>query len=43
VPARELGLPFVWINRLGESSDVPTRELTDLSRLGEVLDDLVPA
>jgi 2-haloacid dehalogenase len=43
VPARELGLPFVWINRLGESSDVPTRELTELSPLGEVLDELVPA
>jgi 2-haloacid dehalogenase len=40
-PARELGLPFVWINRLGESSDVPTRELHDLSRLPETLDELV--
>jgi len=42
-PARELGLPFVWINRLGESSEVPTRELHDLSRLPETLDELVSA
>jgi 2-haloacid dehalogenase len=42
-PARELGLPFVWINRLDETSDLPTHELPDLSRLGEVLDELVPA
>ena len=41
-PARELGLPFVWINRLGETSDLPTRELPDLSRLPETLDELVP-
>jgi 2-haloacid dehalogenase len=43
VPARDLGLPFVWINRLGESSDVPTRELPDLRGLADVLDELVPA
>jgi len=43
VPAHELGLPFVWINREGESSDLPTRELLDLTRLGETLDELVPA
>jgi 2-haloacid dehalogenase len=41
-PARELGLPFVWINRLGETSDLPTRELPDLTRLAETLDELVP-
>jgi len=42
-PARELGLPFVWINRVGESSELPTRELRDLSGLAAVLDELVPA
>jgi 2-haloacid dehalogenase len=42
VPARELGLPFVWINRLGETSDVPTRELPDLARLPPTLDELLP-
>jgi 2-haloacid dehalogenase len=43
-PARELGLASVWINRLGERADPePTRELPDLSRLPETLDDLVPA
>ena len=42
-PARELGLPFVWVNRLGEASDLPTRELPDLTPLPETLDELVPA
>jgi 2-haloacid dehalogenase len=43
VPANELGLPSVWINRLGERFDTaPTRELPDLRRLPEVLDALVP-
>jgi 2-haloacid dehalogenase len=42
VPARELALPFVWINRLHESSDVPTRELPNLSCLADTLDELVP-
>jgi len=41
VPARELGIPFVWINRLGEASDVPVRELPDLTRLPDTLDELV--
>ena len=42
VPANELGLPTVWINRLGETFDTsPTRELPDLRRLPEVLDELV--
>jgi 2-haloacid dehalogenase len=42
-PARELGLASVWINRLGERADPePTRELADLARLPETLDDLVP-
>lgn len=44
VPAKELGLPTVWINRRGVSSETrPTRELPDLERLPEVLDELVPA
>jgi len=43
-PATELGLPTVWINRLAEHADPgPTRELRDLTRLPDVLDELVPA
>jgi 2-haloacid dehalogenase len=43
-PAHRLGLKAVWINRLGEKSDLPrAAELKDLSRLPEVLDELVPA
>ncbi|HEY1367916.1 MAG TPA: HAD-IA family hydrolase [Gaiellaceae bacterium] len=43
-PARELGLPTVWINRLGERPDPePTRELPDLARLAETLDEILPA
>jgi 2-haloacid dehalogenase len=43
-PARELGLASVWINRLGERADPePTRELPDLTRLPETVDDLVAA
>jgi 2-haloacid dehalogenase len=43
VPAHDLGLPAVWINRLGERSDVPrAAELPDLSRLPETLDRLLP-
>ena len=42
-PANELGLTTVWINRLGEDADPePTRELPDLARLPDVLDELVP-
>ena len=42
-PATELGLRSVWINRLGEQADPePTRELRDLERLPETLDELVP-
>jgi 2-haloacid dehalogenase len=41
VPARELGLRTVWINRYRERHDPPpTRELRDLTRLAETLDDL---
>lgn len=45
VPASELGLRSVWINRLGETETEPrpTRELSDLAQLPEVLDELVPA
>jgi 2-haloacid dehalogenase len=45
VPAGELGLRSVWINRLGETETEPrpTRELRDLAQLPEVLDELVPA
>ena len=43
-PANELGIPAVWINRLGEASDLPrAAELPDLGRLPEQLDSLVPA
>jgi len=41
-PANELGLPSVWINRLGERpGPPPTVELTDLSGLPDALDSLV--
>ena len=44
VVANKLGLPSVWINRLGERHDTaPTRELPDLVALPEVLDELVAA
>jgi 2-haloacid dehalogenase len=42
VPANELGLRSVWINRLGESGDpAPTRELPDLNGLADTVDELV--
>jgi 2-haloacid dehalogenase len=42
VPATELGIPTIWINRLGEEPlQVPTRELPDVSGLADALDDLV--
>jgi 2-haloacid dehalogenase len=44
VPAQELGLRSVWINRLGEQREpLATRELRDLSRLPETLDELASA
>ncbi len=44
VPARALGLTTIWINRLGERAEpAPTRELPDLTRLPDTLDELVPA
>jgi 2-haloacid dehalogenase len=43
-PAHELGLRSVWINRAGEQLEPrPTRELPDLSRLPETLDELAAA
>ncbi len=43
-PARELGLRSVWINRLGEQGAVePDRELPDLGRLPDTVDELVAA
>jgi 2-haloacid dehalogenase len=42
VPATELGIPNIWINRLGEQPvQAPTRELPDLTRLADTLDELV--
>ncbi len=42
-PCRDLGLTTVWINRLGETSDLPrAAELPDLSDLPDTLDRLVP-
>jgi 2-haloalkanoic acid dehalogenase type II len=40
-PANDLGLPSIWINRLGETpGPQPTRELPDLSRLADTLEEL---
>jgi 2-haloalkanoic acid dehalogenase type II len=40
-PANQLGLPSIWINRLDETpGPSPTRELPDLARLPETLDEL---
>jgi len=41
-PAAALGIPAVWINRLGDRSDLPrAAELPDLSGLPDILDALV--
>jgi 2-haloacid dehalogenase len=41
-PANELGLRSIWINRLGENAGPePTRELLDLARLPETLEEVV--
>lgn len=43
-PCAKLGLPAVWIDRLGEQSMVPrSATLTDLGGLPDTLDRLVPA
>jgi len=42
VPATTLGIPTVWINRLGERFEpLPTREQPDLVGLADTLDELV--
>jgi 2-haloacid dehalogenase len=44
VPATELGLRTIWINRHGQRREAPpTRELPDLGRLPDTLDELVAA
>ena len=44
VPATELGLLSIWINRLDEPADPrPSRTLPDVARLADALDELVPA
>ncbi len=41
-PAAELGIPSIWINRLGdEAAPPPTMELPDLTGLADALDALV--
>ena len=43
-PANELGIPSIWINRLGEPDDPrPTVTLTGVGDLAHALDALVPA
>ena len=43
VPAHELGIPSIWINRLAERAEpAPTRELPTLTGLADTLDELVP-
>ena len=43
-PANELGIPSIWINRLGETADLrPTLTLTGVGELADALDSLVPA
>ena len=43
VPAHELAIRSVWINRFGQRAEpAPTRELPDLHGLADVLDELVP-
>lgn len=40
-PASRMGFPAIWINRLGESSDLPrAAELSDLRGLADALDDV---
>jgi 2-haloacid dehalogenase len=44
VPAAELGLTSIWVNRLAEAGDpAPTREIPDLAALPETAEQLVPA
>lgn len=42
-PASALGIPTIWINRLGEPADPrPVRTLSSLADLADALDDVVP-
>jgi len=42
-PAAELGIPSIWINRLGEPDDArPARTLAGVANLADALDALVP-
>jgi 2-haloacid dehalogenase len=42
-PCRDLGLTAVWINRIGDRSELPrAAELRDLAELPDTLDRLVP-
>jgi 2-haloacid dehalogenase len=42
-PAHGLGIRSIWINRGGERAEpAPTRELSDLAGVADVLDELVP-
>ena len=45
VPAAELGIRSIWINRLRErlGLETPTRELPDLGSLADTLDELAPS
>jgi 2-haloacid dehalogenase len=44
VPATALGIPTIWVNRLGETGDPPpSRELPTLTGLADALDGLAPA
>jgi 2-haloacid dehalogenase len=43
-PAAELGIPSIWINRLGEpADDRPARTLSGVAHVADALDALVPA
>ncbi|HEU0246095.1 MAG TPA: haloacid dehalogenase type II [Gaiellaceae bacterium] len=43
-PATELGIPSIWINRLGEPDDPrPDRTLSGVASLADALEELVPA
>ena len=43
-PANELGIPSIWVNRLGETANLrPTLTLTGVGELADALDSLVPA
>ena len=42
-PANQFGLKTVWINRLGKATNLPRdAELTDLTELPQILDEIVP-